>query len=94
MDCDHITIEDCQFLYPSYSKRMLRDISPMDITLMITSDEFDPAFNVVRNCIFEYMDGPAIKMTGVGSILSKKDYVRIILSDKEAYEDADLYCES
>ncbi len=68
-DCDHIKVEDCHFLYPSYSKRMLRDINSMDVTKMVTKDEFDPAYNTIRNCIFEYMDGPAIEMSGVGNLV-------------------------
>ncbi len=68
-DCHHVVVEDCKFHYPSYSIRMLRDISPMDVTMIVTSNEYDPGYNIVRNCVFEYMDGPAIKMTGVGNLM-------------------------
>lgn len=65
----HITVEDCNFLYPSYSNRMLRDLSLIDVTKMTIKKEFDPAHNTVRNCVLEYMDGPALKMNGVGNVI-------------------------
>ncbi len=66
-DSSYITIEDCRLLYPSYSKRMLRELGDMEVTSMLVRDEFDPAYNTVRNCVFEYADGPAIHMNGVGN---------------------------
>ena len=68
-DCHHVTVQDCDFLYPSYSKRMLGDLETFDVTTMITSREYTPAYNKVVNCLFEYMDGPAIKMTGLGNVI-------------------------
>lgn len=68
-DCENITIEDCNFLYPSYSKRMLRDLSPMDVTKLLVKDEFTPANHIVRNCKFEYMDGPTLELNGVGNLI-------------------------
>lgn len=65
----NVTIEDCNFLYPSYSKRMLRDLSPTPATQLVVDKEFDPAENTVRNCVFEYMDGPAMEMNGVGNVI-------------------------
>ncbi|MCK5175252.1 MAG: right-handed parallel beta-helix repeat-containing protein [Planctomycetes bacterium] len=69
IDCSHVTVEDCSFLYPSYSKRMLRDISPMDVTKILVDDEFSPAYNTIRNCTFEYADGPALEMNGLGNLI-------------------------
>jgi hypothetical protein len=68
-DSTHCIVEDCQLLYPSYSRRMLNDLRLIETTKMTVSDEFDPAHNVVRNCTFEYMDGPALEMTGVGNLV-------------------------
>lgn len=66
-NCKNITIADCNFLYPSYSKRMLRDLSPMDVTKLLVKDEFSPANHIIRNCRFEYMDGPTLELNGVGN---------------------------
>lgn len=66
-DSSYITIEDCHLLYPSYSKRMLRELGDMEVTSMLVRNEFTPAYNTIRNCVFEYADGPAIHMNGVGN---------------------------
>ena len=68
-DSHHVTIEDCKLLYPSYSKRMLRDLRPMDVTKMLVEGEFTPAYNTVRNCTIEYADGPALEMNGLGNVI-------------------------
>ena len=66
-DSTDCVVEDCRLLYPSYSRRMLDDLGPIEITKMTVAGEFDRAHNVVRNCTFAYMDGPALEMTGVGN---------------------------
>ena len=75
--CDHITVENCNLLYPSYSKRMLRDIGPMDVTKMVVRSEFDPSYNTVRNCVIEYADGPALEMNGLGNVI-ENNYIHDI----------------
>ena len=65
----YITLEDSHFLYPSYSKRMLRDLSETEVTRLLVEDEFTPAFDTIRNCIFEYMDGSVLDMNGAGSVV-------------------------
>jgi len=66
-DSTDCVVEDCPLLYPSYSRRMVKDLGLIEITQMIVAKEFDRACNVVRNCTFAYMDGPALEMTGVGN---------------------------
>ena len=68
-ESNHITIENCNFKYPSYSKRMLGDLSQMDVTSMNSRKNDFKAFNTVRNCKFEYMDGPVIDMNGWNNIV-------------------------
>jgi len=65
----HITIENCDLKYPSYSKRMLNDLSEMDVTKMLLKKWKEPAFNTIRNCKFEYADGPALDMNGAFNII-------------------------
>ncbi len=63
----HVTVEDVQLNYPSYSKRMLGDLSPVAVTKMVVKKEFDPAYNTLSNCTIAYTDGPAIEMKGLGN---------------------------
>ena len=65
----HVSIEDTTLRYPSYSKRMLGDLSRIDVTRMVVKKEFDPAFNTLRNCTIAYTDGPAIEMKGLGNTI-------------------------
>ena len=68
-ESNHITVENCNFEYPSYSKRMLNDLSEINATSMIMRKFDSKAFNIVRNCKFEYMDGPVINMNGSNNIV-------------------------
>jgi hypothetical protein len=73
-NCRNITIEDSHFLYPSYSKRMLRDITPMDVTRLLVGNEDAPAHHVIRNNVFEYMDGPALELNGLGNLVENNTF--------------------
>lgn len=73
----HCLIEDCRLSYPSYSRRMLHDLSPIEITQMTVSEEFDPAHNTVRNCVIAFADGPALAMNGVGNLV-ENNYIHDI----------------
>ena len=66
-ESNHITVENCNLEYPSYSKRMLQDLSEMDVTAMLMRKHQTEAFNTVKNCKFEYMDGPALDMNGANN---------------------------
>ncbi|TKG93729.1 right-handed parallel beta-helix repeat-containing protein [Puteibacter caeruleilacunae] len=68
-DCTHIQIEDCNFLYPSYSKRVLQNLQPIEVTRLKVKNEFTPAHHIIRNCKFEYMDGPALELNGLGNLV-------------------------
>jgi len=63
------TIENCNFLYPSYSKRMLSNLSPIDVTKVTVKREKDNARNTFRNCRIEYADGPALELNGTGNLI-------------------------
>ncbi len=76
-DCDNITVENCNFKYPSYSKRMLGDLSLMHVTSMLRKKKDTKAFNTVRNCKFEYMDGPVIDMNGWNNVF-ENNYVHSV----------------
>jgi len=69
INSSHITLEDCHFKFPSYSKRMLRDLSETEVTRLLVHDEITPAYDTIRNCIFEYMDGSVLDMNGTGNVV-------------------------
>ena len=62
--CTHMTIEDCHFLYPSYSKRMLGDIGGIEMMALDNSDAGNPSWNTIRNCEFSYSDGSVLYVRG------------------------------
>ena len=62
-DAAHITIEDCNVLYPSYSKRMLKEIhKPQPTTLR--GDH-----NNLINCTFKYADGTGLLLVETEAVL-------------------------
>ena len=68
-ESNHITIENCNFKYPSYSRRMLNDLSQIKVSSMLMKKNESEAFNTIRNCKFEYMDGPVLNMNGSNNIV-------------------------
>jgi len=62
-----VKVIDSELLYPSYSKRMLGDLTPVAVTKMVVKREHDLAKNQLRNCKIAYTDGPAIEMKGSGN---------------------------
>jgi len=64
-----IKVEDSELMFPSYSKRMLGDISPINVTKMVVKKEHSSAYNQLKNCKIAYTDGPAIEMNGTGNLL-------------------------
>jgi hypothetical protein len=73
-NCSHVTIEDCDFLYPSYSKRMLGDKRTPEITRLSTNQLrnltiWNPRYFTVRNCSFRRSDGAGIHMAGAENVI-------------------------
>jgi len=48
---------------------MLREISQTEVTCFLVEDEFTPAYDTIRNCVFEYIDGSVLDMNGAGSVV-------------------------
>lgn len=65
-DCVGITIEDCIFDYPSYSRRMLKSLDILEPTTIWQSEADGIANSKIINCHFKYGDGPALALKGVG----------------------------
>lgn len=69
-DSNHITIENSEFLYPSYNKLVLDIYERPEVLNMLVTPAIlleNPAIethNTVRNCEFAYMDGPVLEMSG------------------------------
>ena len=70
IDASYCTVEDCDFLYYSYNKRMLgitdtwkNDWGQQTVSTIIKGD-LNGSYNTLRNCKFEYSDGAAFLMEG------------------------------
>ena len=48
---------------------MLRDLSEVEVTSLLVKDEFTPAYDTIRNCVFEYMDGSVLDLNGAGNVV-------------------------
>ena len=68
-NCTNITIDECNFKYPSYSKRMLGSVDNIELTEITNQTAFIQADNVFRRCSVEYSDGPAILMRGKDNVI-------------------------
>ena len=55
----HVIVEDGNFKYPSYSRRMLGITDRPDVTLINGGSQ-----NTVRNCTFSYSDGEGLEVIG------------------------------
>jgi hypothetical protein len=66
--CQNMIVENCNFLYPSYSKRALGELKRPEVTSLKSSDDKSTG-NIIRNCRFEYMDGPGIDIAGKDDLI-------------------------
>ena len=60
VNCDQTLIEDCDFNYPSFTKRMLGVVNTTPETSRIDSSNNC----IIRNCVFAYIDGYGIHTSG------------------------------
>lgn len=65
---DHLTLEDCRFEFPSFSRRMLGDLRRPEVTAIVGPSD-QPTENVIRNCVFENSDGPILEIQGHGDLI-------------------------
>ena len=66
-DSPNTTIEECGFLYPSCSKRMLGSIATPEATMVTQRNATRQADCIIRNCSFDYVESHAIFMEGDGN---------------------------
>jgi hypothetical protein len=93
-----LTVEDVDFLYPSYSKRVLGDWGPVETTVFYQADRkadfrshvFDPSRLVLRNCTFRCADGDAVKLQGTGNVIENCLFQKIDYSCVDEGTDPDL----
>lgn len=62
-DSKHVTVEDGDFMYPSYSKRMLGITAEPEVTTINGSE------NTLLNCTFAYTDGAGIVIKGEKNLI-------------------------
>jgi len=60
----HSSLVNCNFLYPSFSRRMLGSINFAQPTLISSGSSDIESYNRVINCTFEKTDGSGLKIVG------------------------------
>ena len=79
----HITIEDCELLYPSCSKRMLGSTGTPEATTLTQRNSTRPSNCTVKSCSFAYADSHAILMQGDGNRIENSIFKYIDWSASE-----------
>ena len=75
IDSHHVLVEDCRFDYPSFNKLVLGDYRRPEVSGFVCGreppvasssreDSYASHDNVLRNCTFRRMDGPALDIQG------------------------------
>jgi len=64
-----MTVENCVFLYPSCSQRMLKSEDAPQTTIIEQPNPFSPSHCTIRKCLFQYTDGDALRVYGDGNII-------------------------
>lgn len=63
-NCSNIQLEDCDFMYPSYTRRLLGDEIHDESTVFLQKNKREPSHCTILNCTFAYTDGHALYMMG------------------------------
>ena len=74
--CDHLLIRDCDFMYPSYSRRMLGSTDKPEATTLYTTPGILTE-NRIINCTFMYADGSGIRIGGVNDLIANCEFYSI-----------------
>ncbi len=82
INSDNIKIENCNFYYPSASKRMLGTTSGMGSPSVMTFDA-NSDNNTVEKCLFEYSEGEAIRIKGDNNTIENNYFHHIDWSASE-----------
>jgi parallel beta-helix repeat protein len=76
---DNALIEDCNFSYPSCSKRMLGVVGTTPETTLISNS----SGCIVRNCVFAYIDGHGIYTSNSGNTIENCYFHHVDYSGSE-----------
>ena len=68
-NCTNVTIENCSFMYPSYSRRMLGSTAGIEVSILLNAGKTSPTKHMVRNCTFEYTDGAGLEIWGKDNVI-------------------------
>lgn len=72
------TVQNCNLQFPSFSKRMLGSEADIEFANMQAGNSHPG--NTLRNCVFEYSDGQAVRMSGAGSVMENNYFHEIDFS--------------
>lgn len=89
--CDHIVVEDCLFTYPNHNKRVLGNNTFANTTLhafdnTLKGNGFEKKTeNILRNNVFEYVDGSALVSNGWGDLIENNYFHHVGFNGLERY---------
>lgn len=76
-NCTNIQVEDCDFIYPSYTRRMLGDETHDESTVFLQKNKKSPSYCTILNCEFAYTDGHALYMMGTHNRVENSSFHHI-----------------
>ena len=81
---ENFILQDCNFAYPSTSKRMVGDLgTPMATTIGISGSSNKVNNSIIRRNLFEYTDGDALRVYGNNNLIENNFFQYIDYSVAE-----------
>ena len=81
---ENFILQDCNFAYPSTSKRMVGDLgTPMATTIGISGSSNKVNNSIIRRNLFEYTDGDALRVYGDNNLIENNFFQYIDYSVAE-----------
>ncbi|MBK3517500.1 T9SS type A sorting domain-containing protein [Carboxylicivirga marina] len=71
------TIENSDVTFPSYSRRMLGEITKAAPTIVNAGSSILDSYNVIRNCAFQYADGTGMEIIGKNDTIDNCSFYQI-----------------
>lgn len=82
-DCLNVSLVDCDFNYPSFSKRMLGNTDMIPTTAFTSTEDAVLTRHLIRNCTFTNTDGCALIVQGDQNVLENCLFENIDISCSE-----------
>ena len=88
LSTENFILQDCNFAYPSTSKRMVGDLgTPMATTIGISGSSNKVNNSIIRRNLFEYTDGDALRVYGDNNLI-ENNFFQYIDYSSLSYRDS------